>query len=141
MNAASRLTIERIIFYAMVVIMLPARFVPSAQASSTLGTVLLVLAFLYAIGSWWLLRRQGVWGFVQPFIIGWFGSGVPALWGVRMAGLLGRAVPGMTMALVLCVAVWIVAVWTRRKVENPLSFQFISTRMGLFMLCGLLYLI
>lgn len=140
MSASIRQTVERIMFYAMVVIMLLARFVPAVRCTA-LAWVLLVLAFLYAVGSWWLLRRQGVWGFLQPFIIGWFGTEVAFLWGMRMMGWLGAAVPVMSFALAMCVAAWIVAAWAEKRVENGLTLQFVSLRMGLFVLCGLLFII
>lgn len=140
MSVSFRLTVERIMFYAMVVIMIAVRFVPSAQCAG-LACVLVALAFLYAVGSWWLLRRQGVWGFFQPFLIGWFGSLVPFLWGMRLAGWVDAGVPVMVMALAMCVATWIVAAWAQRKVDNGLTVLFVSVRMGLFILCGVLFMV
>lgn len=140
MSAFLRLTIERIMFYAMVAIMLLVRFVPSAHCSA-LACTLVALAFLYAVGAWWLLRRQGVWGFFQPFIIGWFGSQVPFLWGMRIAGWIGEAPMLMAMAIATCVATWIVAAWAERKVDNGLTLRFVSVRMGLFILCGVFFIV
>lgn len=132
--------VERVMFYAMVLIMLLQLLVPAVRCTA-LAWVLLILAFLYAVGSWWLLSRQGVWGILQPFIIGWFGTEVAFLWGMRMMGWLGVAVPAMLFALAMCLAAWIVAAWARKKVENPLTLPFISVRMGLFMLFGVLYFV
>lgn len=140
MNSARRLIVERAIFYAMIVIMLLVRFVPSARCSLLAG-VLIVLAFLYAVGAWWLLRRKGLLGFFQPFLIGWFGAIVPFIWGLRVAGFIGWALPWISFAIAVSVATWVVAAWASRRVENGLSVPFVSVRMGLFVLCGLLYLL
>ena len=64
MSVSFRLTVERIMFYAMVVIMVAARFVPSAQCAG-LACVLVALALLYAVGSWWGLFPAVPYGGVR----------------------------------------------------------------------------
>lgn len=140
MSSSSGLMVERVMFYAMALVMLLQLFVPSLRCRA-LANVLLVLAFLYAVGAWWLLRRKGVWGFLQPFLIGWFGGLIPVLWSIRVAGFTSKAVAAMVIGLVLCLAAWIVAAWARKKVEPPLTLPFISVRMGLFMLFGAFYFV
>lgn len=139
MTTKSKEMVERVMFYAMILIML-LLLIPSLRCNA-LGGVLLVLAFLYAVGMWWLLLRKGVWGFFQPFLIGWFGSVVPALWSVRVVFDIKMPAVLMIIGLVFCAATWIVSAWSRKKVENPLTLQFISLRMGLFMLFGALYFV
>ena len=60
---------------------------------------------------------------------------------MRLAGWVDAGVPVMVMALAMCVATWIVAAWAQRKVDNGLTVTFVSVRMGLFILCGVLFMV